>query len=126
MSDSKDEVITYKMFCCGIIMTLLGGAIAITLGINRVQPKPIVRNTIVFLISVGGALAITGPIAGIKFTNEENNRRMAELELERQRTRALNCPKVCQGCKYYYGGYINCALHPEGIQDSFCNDWECN
>ena len=124
MFDSKDDEIACKMFYTGIAMTLLGITIQIVLTINKMQPKPMVRNTIITLVSVGMASAITGVIAGVSFSNEVHNRLMAELELERQRTRARNCPKICQGCKYYHGEFINCALHPEGVQDSFCKDWE--
>lgn len=124
MFNSKEDEIACKMFYGGIVAVLLGAAIAGILAVNKAQPKPILRHTIIGLLSIGGASAITGVIAG-RFFNSIDNQISAELELLQQRARVRNCPKVCQGCKYYHGELINCALHPEGVQDSSCNDWEC-
>ena len=38
-------------------------------------------------------------------------------------------PKVCQGCAFYhgttYGGQqLICGMHPYGVEDDYCMDWE--
>ena len=38
-------------------------------------------------------------------------------------------PKVCQGCTFYhgttYGGQqLICGMHPYGVEDEYCMDWE--
>lgn len=36
----------------------------------------------------------------------------------------------CQGCKYFHGyyssneNYLICAVHPAGVEESICPDWE--
>ena len=35
-----------------------------------------------------------------------------------------SAPKVCQGCKFYHGGSIACAVHPSGVEGEICLDWE--
>jgi hypothetical protein len=125
MFDSKADEIACKMFYGGSSAALLGAAIAGVLAVNKVQPKPILRHTIIGLLSIGGSCAITGLIAGITFNRGVEDILISELDLL-QRGHIRNCPKVCKGCKYYYGGIINCAVHPDGVQDSICNDWKCD
>ncbi|MBI4784224.1 MAG: hypothetical protein HY785_23335 [Oscillatoriophycideae cyanobacterium NC_groundwater_1537_Pr4_S-0.65um_50_18] len=38
-------------------------------------------------------------------------------------------PTVCQGCRFYHGQTYNgnhliCGMHPYGVDDDYCADWE--
>lgn len=121
----RDEEAAYYMFCGGAVITIIGLILATCLEVNAYVNKsrsPIARNTVISLLSVGIGATATGVTFGLIESNKTDIEINADLQLLLSKKKA--CPKMCQGCKYYCGEYgVNCALHPNGAEDSFCVDW---
>ena len=70
--------------------------------------------------------------------NRQRKSRMAHadlyLELLRQMSRQSppprhQRPQVCRGCYFYHGQTYNgnpliCGMHPYGVEDDYCADWQ--
>ncbi|MBF2047631.1 MAG: hypothetical protein EDM05_032035 [Leptolyngbya sp. IPPAS B-1204] len=87
---------------------------------------------------VGAGLLGYTSTAFVLDCKRQQKRRIADaeayLEFLRQRnqeqvTHTRPMPKVCRGCCHYhgrtYGGHLLvCAMHPYGVEDASCPDWQ--
>ncbi len=50
-------------------------------------------------------------------------------QINQERVSSPPMPKACEGCDHYhgqtYGGnFLVCGMHPYGVQDEHCPDWQ--
>jgi mannitol-specific phosphotransferase system IIBC component len=56
---------------------------------------------------------------------------LRQMNREQRQLMENQTPKVCQGCSHYhgrtYGGErLICAMHPYGVEQDYCHDWEAS
>ncbi|BAZ18964.1 hypothetical protein NIES4071_108490 (plasmid) [Calothrix sp. NIES-4071] len=61
------------------------------------------------------------PNCGAEFFEDDD---YVEEEFDEEENMYIDTPEYCLGCSYFHGKRFVCAVHPEGIEESICKDWE--